>query len=78
MEKNYDLLKETISKNIIKYRKELGLTQLELADKLNYSDKTLSKWERAEAIIGIAHPDFREELIQAAEAQGIWRKSNKR
>ena len=50
MEKNYDLLKETISKNIIKYRKELGLTQLELADKLNYSDKTLSKWERAEAI----------------------------
>ena len=35
-------------------------------------------WERAEAIIGIAHPDFREELIQAAEAQGIWRKSNKR
>ena len=35
-------------------------------------------WERAEAIIGIAHPDFREDLIQAAEQQGIWRKSNKR
>lgn len=50
MENNYEELKETISKNIIKYRKELGLTQLELADKLSYSDKTLSKWERAESI----------------------------
>ena len=35
-------------------------------------------WQRAEAIINIAHPDFREELIQAAEAQKIWRQSNKR
>ena len=35
-------------------------------------------WQRAEALIGIAHPDFREELIQAAEKQKIWRQSNKR
>ena len=42
----------------------------------NLTGKTT--WERAEAVIGIAHPDFREDLIQAAEAQGIWRKSNKR
>lgn len=38
----------------------------------------LSSWQRAEALIGIAHPDFREELIAAAEAQHIWRRSNKR
>jgi butyryl-CoA:acetate CoA-transferase len=35
-------------------------------------------WERAEAIISIAHPDFRESLIQEAEAIGVWRGSNKR
>lgn len=49
MENTQDI-KNTIANNIIKYRKNLGLTQLELAEKLNYSDKTLSKWERAEAI----------------------------
>lgn len=38
----------------------------------------LSAWERAEAIIAIAHPDFREELVRAAETQKIWRRSNKR
>ena len=37
----------------------------------------LPTWWRAEAIINLAHPDFREELIQAAEKQGIWRQSNK-
>ena len=40
--------------------------------------KGLSVWQRAEAIISIAHPKFRDELIKAAEAQHIWRKSNKR
>lgn len=38
----------------------------------------LSTWQRAEAVISIAHPDFREMLIHAAEEQKIWRRSNKR
>ena len=37
-----------------------------------------STWERAEALVSIAHPDFRDELIRAAEAQKIWRRSAKR
>ena len=39
--------------------------------------KGLSTWERAEAIISIAHPDFREQLIQDAQKMGIWRRSNR-
>lgn len=40
--------------------------------------KGLSTWERAEKLISIAHPDFREELIQEAEKMHIWRRTNKR
>lgn len=40
--------------------------------------KGLSSWERAEAIIGLAHPDFRDELIAQADKMHIWRRSNKR
>ncbi|MCL2796792.1 MAG: helix-turn-helix transcriptional regulator [Firmicutes bacterium] len=43
-------LKEAVAQNIVGYRKALKLTQAELADKLNYSDKAVSKWERAEAL----------------------------
>lgn len=43
-------LKLISASNIIRLRHEAGLTQTELGAKLNYSDKTISKWERGEAI----------------------------
>ena len=38
--------------------------------------KGLSTWQRAEAIISSADPQFREQLIRDAEPMGIWRRSN--
>lgn len=43
-------LKSQIGANIAAYRKNAGLTQVGLAEKLNYSDKAVSKWERGESI----------------------------
>lgn len=37
-----------------------------------------SVWERAEKLINLAHPDFREELIESAKKVNVWRQSNKR
>ena len=43
-------LKYQIGANIAAYRKQAGLTQVGLAEKLNYSDKAVSKWERGESV----------------------------
>jgi len=43
-------IKERIAFNLIRYRKKNNMTQLELAEKLNYSDKSISKWERKEGL----------------------------
>lgn len=45
-----DKVKRNIAKNILFHRKRLNLTQAELADKLNYSDKSISKWERGDGV----------------------------
>ena len=43
-------MKQIIAKNIASLRQASGMTQLELAEKLNYSDKAISKWERGDSI----------------------------
>ena len=43
--------------------------------KVNIMSK--STWQRAEELISIAHPDFRDELIKEAEKQKVWIRSNR-
>ena len=43
-------LKIIFAQNLIALRKQMKLTQIELAEKINYSDKAVSKWERGESI----------------------------
>lgn len=45
-----DELKLIFASNLIRLRTAAGMTQAELAEKINYSDKSISKWERGEAI----------------------------
>ncbi len=47
-------LREYFARNLAHYRKALGLTQSELAEKLNYSDKSISKWERGDGLPDLA------------------------
>ena len=58
-------LKLTVAGNLINLRSKAGFTQAELGAKLNYSDKSISKWERGEAI-----PDAFV-LTQLAELFGV-------
>ena len=43
-------LKSIVAKNLVDLRKNAGFTQIEIAEKLNYSDKAVSKWERGESL----------------------------
>ena len=58
-------VKQTIADNILRLRQAKGMTQLDLAKALNYSDKAVSKWERGESL-----PDV-EVLISLAELFGV-------
>ena len=46
---NNEELRSRVGLNIARLRRERGLTQAELAERINYSDKAVSKWERAES-----------------------------
>ncbi len=58
-------LKDIIAKNLVELRTKAHFTQLELAEKINYTDKAVSKWERGEAI-----PDLRV-IVKLAEIYNI-------
>ena len=58
-------VKETIAKNLVYLRKKNKLTQQQLAEKLNYSDKAISRWEHAETL-----PDI-ETLCRVCEIYGV-------
>ncbi len=58
-------IKNNIAKNMIAYRKRCNLTQAQLAEKISYSDKAISKWERAEGV-----PDTLV-LVQLCEIFGV-------
>lgn len=58
-------IKSIVAKNISQLRQEKGMTQIELAEKLNYSDKAVSKWERGESL-----PDIGT-LVEVAKLFGV-------
>jgi len=58
-------LKQIVGENLTSLRQNAGLTQLQLAEMLNYTDKAVSKWERGDSI-----PDLRV-LIKLAEIYNI-------
>ncbi len=62
---NMQEINRKIADNLTKYRKAAGLTQAELAEKINYSDKSVSKWESGNGI-----PDIYT-LVQLANLFGV-------
>ena len=58
-------LKDIVAKNLVELRRIFAYTQVEIAEKLNYSDKAISKWERGESL-----PDV-ETLKKIADIYGV-------
>lgn len=58
-------IKNNVAKNIVSLRQAERMTQLDLAERINYSDKAVSKWERAEAM-----PDI-STLVDIADIFGV-------
>lgn len=77
--------KEIVASNLTRFRKKAGISQLELAKKINYSNKNISKWENGETIpnvfilkkiatiYGVSVDDF---LIEPNEAVDVKDKLN--
>ena len=64
MDNNIEI-NQKIAKNLTYYRKAAGFTQAELAEKINYSDKSVSKWESGNGV-----PDIYT-LMQLAQLYGV-------
>ena len=64
MEENKDF-NAIIGKNLLKLRKDMKLTQMEVAEKFNYSDKSISKWEKGESLPSV------EVLCELANFYGV-------
>lgn len=54
-----------IGNNLLKLRKNMKLTQMEVAEKFNYSDKSISKWEKGESLPSV------EVLCELAQFYGV-------
>ena len=64
MEENKDF-NAIVGKNLLKLRKDKKLTQMEVAEKFNYSDKSISKWEKGESMPSV------EVLCELANFYGV-------
>ena len=81
--------KKNIAENLTHYRNLFGMTQAELAEKLSYSDKSVSKWERGEGVpdifvlknladmYGISVDDFFSDTPKKIESPKVQKSRNK-
>ncbi len=67
----------TLAKNLVKFRKASGLTQAKLAELINYSGKSVSKWERGEGVPDIYTLTMISEIYGITVSELIGQKENK-